>query len=497
MKKKIELLIFFVLLIVFVYVGYTKLAILYYNRGAKYYDRGLYEEAIGYFNKSLRINSKVAMVHYTLANAYMGKGMPDEAIKEYRKTIEVDPGYIKAYRRLAQAYLDRNMYNEAINLLKEAEGKFPADQEINKLLRAALFEYAVEYLSGGIDAFLAGDKQKAFSLLNKAAEIKPDFVYTRYTLGYFYYSEDNLDLAEAKLNEAIKIDSGYWPAYKLLGNIYFEKGNYQRAIEWYKQALALNYNDAILYNDLGLALMETERYSEAIIYLKEALKLDPNNINIRYSLASVSRDESRFQDAVSEYKNVINIQPEYPKVHNDLGDIYKQQGRDSDALNEYHKEIDNADKRLTLNENDAAALNDLAHAYNGIKEYDKARVIIRKAIAIQPDYRDAYLTLAKIQENLGEDEAALATLNKAKTMFGQVKFIDRDMLALKNKQDQLIFIYSDKVYLKNGRMFEGIIKEETDEKIILEVRIGTSQGLITIYRDNIKSIIRHNRMKDK
>lgn len=73
MKKLFEILIILILLVVLVYVARQKLGVLFYNQGRAYYDRGLYDNAILSFKKSLKINPNVAIVHCSMADAYMEK----------------------------------------------------------------------------------------------------------------------------------------------------------------------------------------------------------------------------------------------------------------------------------------------------------------------------------------------------------------------------------------------------------------------------------------
>jgi tetratricopeptide (TPR) repeat protein len=350
-------------------------------------------------------------------------------------------------------------------------------------------------LDKGTGAFLAGDRQKAHALLNKALEIRPDLAYTYYTLGYFYYAENNYKEAQARLNKAIEIDSNYWPAYKLLGDISVATGNYEEAINQYRMAADSNNSDASIYNDLALALMKMERYQEAVGYLKEAVRLAPENLDIRFSLANVCKDAKMFNEAIAGYKEVILRQPDYPNVHNDLADVYKEQGNKEETQAEYQKEIDYSLKRLLSNPNNAVTLNSLAYAYNGMGKYKEAQEAINKALAIQPNYREAYLTLAKIQEKSGDNTEALAALTKAKSLSQETNFIDRDIARIKKESLELFknktpFLPSDIVYLKNGRKLAGVIKSESKEKIILETYVGTSTVTITLSRDAIERIFR-------
>jgi tetratricopeptide (TPR) repeat protein len=130
-------------------------------------------------------------------------------------------------------------------------------------------------------------------------------------------------------------------------------------------------------------------------------------------------------------------------------------------------------------------LNNLAKAYNGIKEYQKAQEIIEDVIKEAPDYRDAYLTLADIKENTGNHKESLDALVKAKALSAGTNFIDKKIISLREEPEPVI---TDKVYLKNGRVIEGIIKEKTDKRVVLEIKIGSSEGEISLQQEDIERI---------
>ena len=432
MRKIAYLLILLSSLAVFVFVGKNKLAAFYYNRGDGYYEKHLYKEAVNCFNKSLKLNPSVSVVYYGLGNGYAQQKMEDAAIEEYKKALQLDRRFVLAYEALTESYIRRKLYQEALDMLKEAGVFLPGNMEIQDLMDYASFEYMGYLLNTGIDAFSSGEKARAYELLNKALQVNPDFIFARYMLADFYYIDRRYEPAIALADEIILRDSSFFLAYRLLGDIYFREGIFDKAVSAYRRALAINKNEPAVANNLGLVLMNLENYKEAVHYLEEALRLDPGNINFRYSLASIYRDQGRLKEAVLEYGNVISAQPDYPNVHNDLGDIYTREARPKEALSAYRQEMDLCLNKLSADPFDPVALNDIAHAYNGAGEYNKAREFINKALIISPGYREAYLTLAAIERNLGNPAKALAALEKAKTLTrGGQFFIDQAIYEVK------------------------------------------------------------------
>ena len=489
-----ELSILLILLAFFIFIGKDKLAAFYYNRGCGYYEANLYKEAIGYFNKSLKLSPSVSKTHYSLANAYDEDGQEEKAIEEYKKVIRLDAHFLWGYEALVDIYLRKLDYPEAIAMLKEAEARLPNNQDIKDLINRTSFTQVAYLINKGVDAFSAGEKSKGYELLNKALVINPNFVFTCYLLGYFYYSEHRYDEALVMLNKASRLDSEFMLTHKLLGDIYFAKKNFDKAIYEYKKALIINNQDPVILNNLGLSFMNLEDYSQAIESLEKAVGLDPRNINFRYSLASLYRDAGRARESVLEYKKIVEGNSAYPNVHNDLADIYKKDGHNKEAFEEYQKEIDYCRMKLLTVPDDPVFLNNIAYAYNGLGQYAKAKDLVDKALAAKPDYREAYLTLASIQNKLGEYQEALVSLEKAKKLSGQRQvFIEQKIENIKEEfkvigREKMKFRPTETVYLKSGRKFEGIIVGETKDRITLEINIGNSIGRVMLSKDDIERI---------
>lgn len=390
--------------------------------------------------------------------------------------------------------LEENREINALALFEKALKIHPSSQ-MQQSVSEANFFYMADCLANSVEEFANGRKEKAYSLLNKAIRLKPDYAHALYILGYFYYRDSKYKEAVASLERALEINPQHWLAHKLLGDIYFASGNFAQAAGKYKDVLAIRGDDVITLNNLGLAMMEMERYPEAALYLQNALCLNGQNPNIRYSLASVYRDNKMPEEAMGEYKKLIEQKIDYPNVHNSLADLYQQKGINKEAQEEYHKEISYAQRDLSERPNDVTVLNRLAHAYNGIGEDQKAEEVAKQAIAIKPGYRDAYLTLAQIYKKSDRYPEALLALREAAALSQYKNFIDEDIARLKGSQLNILQKSHalDKIYLKNGRLLEGVIKGETEAEVVLEIYVGDSRGIIKLSRQSIARIIKREK----
>lgn len=488
MRKFFGIFFLVILIAIFIYLCKNKSAIFYNNIGVDLYEKGSYEAAITYFKKSLAIRPKYYFTHLNLANAYKNIYFEDAAITEYKKCLQLNPGNNKAYKSLTKIYLQKQMYTEAVRQLKNGLSLNPANNEIKALLSEASLKADSDYSSKALNEFLSGNNKYAHELLDKAIALNAGSAYPHYLLAYFYYTEHKFNEAITKIEKILKIDPQFQPAHKLLGDIYFDNGDYLQAISQYKTALGIYRNDYILYNNTAIALVQLQRYHEAIAYIKKASELAPANPNVLYTLASIYRDNHMWEQALSEYDKLSD----YPGVHNDKAGIYITQGKTKEASLEYNRQIQDCNRKLLVTPRDVSIFNNLANAYIGIKKYAEAEIAINNAINISPDYKQNYIALANIQKKLGKYANASKTLEKAYQLPDKpkLKILNGDISNIKNTAPQPFIENRTLIYLKNGRIFEGIIKSETVEKVVLEVEIGYSRGDMILYRNTIARIIK-------
>ncbi|MBI2132732.1 MAG: tetratricopeptide repeat protein, partial [Candidatus Tectomicrobia bacterium] len=74
----------------------------YWNRGAAYYRRKLYDLAIADFTRAIQLRPNEAGIYVYRGNAYDDKGFFDLAVADYGRAIQLNP-------RAASAYLERGI----------------------------------------------------------------------------------------------------------------------------------------------------------------------------------------------------------------------------------------------------------------------------------------------------------------------------------------------------------------------------------------------------
>lgn len=434
-RKVIGYLLLVVLLGVFAFLAWGKLAAFFCNRGNYYFEQMDYQKAAASYKNSIRMDPESWMAHLGLADVYRESGDYQAAAREYKKVLSINPLYARAYDSLAHVYYEEANYEEALKVLLQGQKGIPSDQKLIESFQSCCYAYIADALNKSTELFLAQKKEEAIPLLENALSSCPGSALAYYTLGYYYLANGDYDKAEINLNKSLGIDPQFSQAYKLLSDIYLDKRDIEKSLFYAQKTITLDASDPIALNDLGLLLMRLERYSEAIPYLEKAASLDPENADYVYSLASVYRDNKMFAQALEGYRKLGVLKNDYPNLHNDIADIYIALGKPDQALSEYRQEIKYSGEKLEKSSAaDPVLLNNYAYALNGIGGSAKAQQIAEGLVLAYPRYRQAHLTLSKIYEKMNKNDLALKSLEKAKQLSSGESFIDDELSRLKTKR---------------------------------------------------------------
>lgn len=85
------------------------------NKGMAYTNKGMYDEAIAEFTKTLEINPKNVIAYYNRGLAYQKKGKLDKAIYDYNKAIEINPKDAEIYYNRGITYYYKKEFDQAIS----------------------------------------------------------------------------------------------------------------------------------------------------------------------------------------------------------------------------------------------------------------------------------------------------------------------------------------------------------------------------------------------
>jgi tetratricopeptide (TPR) repeat protein len=158
-----------------------------------------------------------------------------------------------------------------------------------------------------------------------------------------------------------------------------EGGEWNKALDEYKKALEIEPNNSLIYSEMAEGYWRNQRAREAVETAQKAITLDPNNLDAHTLLKDI-------------YMTQITRQGQTPTAQNiDL------------AIHEWEEivRIDPTNRQGFLM---------LGRLYQAANAPEKAEAIYRKYLGVEPGSEDGVLGLARLDIDLGKNQAAVELL---------------------------------------------------------------------------------------
>ena len=365
--------------------GYEALLADYYLKsGTLKLNKGLYEEATTFYQKSLQTtlehsgpgDTTLVMVYNNLGITAYQLGLYEQSLEYYSKAREIiDLGQISKNKHVGFTYQNLGIYYATLGNYELAGQYFSKTLEIfSNLFDENDSRLGRYYLNYGRMLLLTGHMEEALSLLKRAEQIiqknfGPDYT----TIGLImmnkaaiYTSFSDYERAFNYTNRALAILLKNFPnghpdilrAYLNLGHYHEIKENYEGAIEFYKmsidrdRAVPANIktyrNMARIFNNQGKKEEADRYYSLAIdesirIFGNEHPETAHSYVNYARFLTqhhSYSKSQELLGRAINIYLKTHGPKHrEYSNALSWLGNNYFEKGEYLNALSEFQRAI--------------------------------------------------------------------------------------------------------------------------------------------------------------
>ena len=396
-----------------------------------YLDRNDFNSAIDYFNGALETNPKNVKAKLGLSEALTRKAdetaekvSAQKAIPIYLEAITNNDKNAAAYAGLGDAYDSTDEKDKALTNYQKAVALNPGLTEI--------------YAPLGILYFQKGEIAQADTYLSKAPATDKD---ARYYLGLVRFKQNRNDEAIAALKQTTKDRPAAAEAHYYLGAAYDRLDNRKtEAVDEYKQAVQINPDYLEAWFDLGVANYNHENYQAAADAYNQAIRINNGYAPAYYNLAETYRqmamnipppslnEAGANRQKRAEYFALANGKYEIAalSIKNDA-DLYSNWAYCLAHVGKFNLAIDRLNSAVGISP-DAADYTNLGWAYYNaaqvdarVKKDDTAakaklrlgKVALQKAVAMNPNYRAAYLNLGVTSTDLGEFQDAVSALKKA------------------------------------------------------------------------------------
>lgn len=353
----------------------------------------LQDEAVAGVARLMHINVTAAMLHDT------GGSVVPAAYEDYLSAL----GFLRRYDKPGNLDQAIAALNQAIKTDPQFALGYAALGETYRL------KHAVDPNPKWID--------EASANCQRALELDGRLPGAYVTLGRIHDISGKYDLAEQEFQRALNLNPRDPDALNGLGIANEKAGRLKEAEASFQKAIALRDDDWNSYNELGLFYDRIGKYDKAIEQLQHAARLTPDNAQVYSNLGAVYIDMGDAKvtpQAEAALEKSIQLAPSYPAYAN-LGMLYEQQKRYQDAASV-------TEKALQLNEKNYRVWENLAIAYEGLGQKDKAAgardhelALVKAEAVVQPKDGElqSYLGLLYAQKGLSQEadrhlETALA-----------------------------------------------------------------------------------------
>lgn len=239
-----------------------------------------------------------------------------------------------------------------------------------------------------------------------------------YNLGI--QAEQKADTGEAitYYTAAITADPNYADAYYNLGSIYFAQNNLERAADNFKKVTELSPSSSDAFAAYGKVLYAQGKFDQALQSYQQALTNDPNYTEgikelgkLYFKMATQSSKASERGDLYNQ--SINNLEKYVAKNPNDAYSYYLM-GMAYKRLKNNNKAIEDLSKASQLDPKDFESIYSLAGIYLSMERYSQAIDAYEKALKLKPkDYHAAYNLAIAVQSSDPENyDAAIAAYER-------------------------------------------------------------------------------------
>ena len=260
----------------------------------------------------------------------------------------------------------------------------------------------------------AGDADSAVLQLERALEIRPDYVPALIALGEVQYELNRLEAAEAQFARSNEIGGRSAAALLGLGRVASSRRDYARAVELLEAALELAPGATEIHYPLGVAYRGMGESAAAEQWLSRrgnvrAEIADPVMNEVRVLARGVQLylnrgsgyfQQRQYESARTEFERAVAARPDDASAHANLGVTLAMLGEEELSRDELNAAVELDATNVLANYNLATLL--------AARGEDEAAVLhFEAALREKPDHLQARLNLANSLRRLGRFDAAL------------------------------------------------------------------------------------------
>jgi tetratricopeptide (TPR) repeat protein len=398
--------------------------------GSLYFVMDLYDDALIYLNKSLKIKPKEVFPHYYRAYTYYQQRKYDLAGQDIATCQSIDPKDVDSQRLKAIVLLAQKKYKESIVIFEELQ-KRNIDFQVDDFYHWGLAYYEQRKYQDALFYFDLPEKPQSADiyyyrgrtkfLLNKLKEAQNDL-----DSAIVLYNPDNEESAKAfydrsvvkhKLKNLLDAEKDYLRACYLLPEIAFQKdqnGNLLSLLGDAYNLLKMSQKSKILdsvrvkgYQDRTEGFISEGDTNLALKEINKAIKVDSLHSFSHTLRGTVRAMLTQYQPALQDLQRAERLNKGRVSER-----VFYIKSLVFNALGNFSEAKVQLEKALELNKNEPSYWSDLANIHFELNDFGTALQNLDEAIKLAPNELDYWADRALYLASNKEYEKAIEDCNR-------------------------------------------------------------------------------------
>lgn len=251
-----------------------------------------------------------------------------------------------------------------------------------------------------------------------------------------------MDEAFSNFQQCLQFDQDNALIYFELANLYFSTGQTNEGYEMLRKASALNPENKWYTLYLANLYLNNGKTTDAVIEFEKLHKSDPDNKVYIYRLALLYTDAKAYDKAIEMYRKLGVLTGETELIEQEIFKLNSLAGNLEENLETCKAEI----KKYPENPVNYIRLGD---TYLQMKNGKKCLKSYQKALKVDPDYGEAYFSLANYYQALGDTTQMIQSLQTGfehPTVSMEVKKHVFIQFLLRADSDEVLHSYANQFY---------------------------------------------------
>jgi len=273
------------------------------------------DKAAAYYNFSMgHLYAELAGV-YGNRSEYVGK-----AIDFYKQALKLDPGASFLFEELTDLYIQSGRLKDAVTEAEDILKREPNNLDARRILGRIYTRMIGDTQQGKINEEML---RAATEQYEKITAKDPKDIESWLTLGRLYRTARNSVDAEKAYSRALTIDPSNEDALTGLAIVYSDVGDTRKAIEKLQAVTNKDPNPRTLAALAG-SYEQLHDYRSAAEVLRKALDLDPENSRVKRALARNLLYSGNLDESLKYYKEFSDDDPHDTEALLRMAEIYRE-----------------------------------------------------------------------------------------------------------------------------------------------------------------------------